>query len=310
MASSCSPDHNGRKIARVERWHALCSARSTCEVGLTRLESGGARGSSLRWQTRHLRHHHRRGGHGGVSAGQPAVRRPERARAAAGGGRQGQLSLDPHPRRLPLPDGQPARRLGLQDRRRARPQRPQPQLPARARARRLLVDQRHDLHARPGARLRHLAADGQPRLGLGGRAALFQAAPGPVGAGARRVRRPARARRRVAHRAGAHPLGDPGRVSRCGGGGRHPQGRGLQSRRQRGLRLFPRQPEDRHPLEHVQGLPAARAAPAQSDGRDACHGRAAGARRQARDGPGDAPAGAAAHRAGGARGDPGRRRHR
>ena len=112
-----------------------------------------------------------------------------RARAAARGRRQGQLPLDPHPRRLPLPDGQPARRLVLQDRRRAGPQRPQPQLSARQGARRLLVHQRHDLHARPGARLRSVAPDGQPRLGLGRRAALLQEAPGPVGAGARRLRR-------------------------------------------------------------------------------------------------------------------------
>ena len=51
--------------------------------------------------------------------------------------------------------------------------------------------------------------------------------------------------------------------------GRHPQGRRLQPRRQRGLRLLPRQPEDRRPLEHVQGLPAPRAPPAQPGGGDA-----------------------------------------
>ena len=121
--------------------------------------------------------------------------------AAARGRRQGQLPLDPHSRRLPLPDGQPAHRLGLQDGRGAGPQRPQPQLPARPRARRLLLHQRHDLHARPGARLRPVAADGQSRLGLGRRAALLQEAPGPVGGRARRLRGPARPRRRVAHRA-------------------------------------------------------------------------------------------------------------
>ena len=93
----------------------------------------------------------------------------------------------------------------------------------------------------------------------------------------------------------AHPLGDPRRLPRGGGRGRHPQGRRLQPRRQRGLRLLPRQPEDRRALEHVQGLPAARAAPAQPDGRDARDGRAAGARRQARDGPRHAPERAAAH---------------
>ena len=56
------------------------------------------------------------------------------------------------------------------------------------------------------------------------------------------LRQGARARRRVAHRAAAHPLGDPRRLPRRGGRGRHPQGRRLQQRRQRGLRLFPRQP--------------------------------------------------------------------
>ena len=106
----------------------------------------------------------------------------QRARAAARGRRQGQLPLDPHSRRLPLPDGQSARRLGLQDGRGAGPQRPQPRLSARPRAGRLLLHQRHDLHARAGARLRPVAADGQSRLGLGRRAALLQEAPGPVGA--------------------------------------------------------------------------------------------------------------------------------
>ena len=56
---------------------------------------------------------------------------------------------------------------------------------------------------------------------------------------------------------------------------RHPQGRRLQSRRQRGLRLLPREPEDRHPLEHVEGVPASRPASAQSRGRDARSGGAA-----------------------------------
>ena len=238
----------------------------------------------------HLRLHHRRGGDGGVPAGQPAVRRPADARAAAGGRRQGQLPLDPHPRRLPLPDGQPAHRLVLQDGRGAGPQRPQPRLSARQGAGRLLVHQRHDLHARPGARLRSVAADGQPRLGLGRRAALLPEAPGPVGGGARRLRGPARPRRGVAHRACAHPLGDPRRVPGRGSGSRHPEGGGLQPRRQRGLRLLPRQPEDRRALEHVQGVPAPRAPPAQSGSGDARDGRAAGARRQAGDGARPAPA--------------------
>ena len=101
--------------------------------------------------------------------------------------------------------GNPRDGLGLQDRRGAGPQRPQPQLSARPCARRLLVHQRHDLHARSGARLRPVAADGLSRLGLGRRAALLQEARGSAGTRSVRLRWPARTRRRVAHRDGAHP---------------------------------------------------------------------------------------------------------
>ena len=48
---------------------------------------------------------------------------PTVKRAAAGGGRQGQLDLDPHPDRLSLHPEQPAHRLVLSDRTRARPER-------------------------------------------------------------------------------------------------------------------------------------------------------------------------------------------
>ena len=48
----------------------------------------------------------------------------------------------------------------------ARPQRPQPQLSARQGDRRLVVDQRHDLYARAGRRLRPLAPARARRLGL------------------------------------------------------------------------------------------------------------------------------------------------
>ena len=78
----------------------------------------------------------------------------QQARAADRGRRQGRLPLDPHPGRLPLLHRQPAHRLALQHRARPRPERPQPALPARQDAGRLLQHQRHDLHARPGARLR------------------------------------------------------------------------------------------------------------------------------------------------------------
>ena len=57
------------------------------------------------------------------------------------------------PGRLSLLHGQSPHRLGLQDRCGARAQRPGAELSARPGARRLFVDQRHDLHARPGARL-------------------------------------------------------------------------------------------------------------------------------------------------------------
>ena len=57
----------------------------------------------------------------------------------------------------------------------AGPQRPQPQLSARQGDRRLLVHQRHDLHARPGRRLRPLAPARADRLGLGRRAAVLPA---------------------------------------------------------------------------------------------------------------------------------------
>ena len=91
------------------------------------------------------------------------------------------------------------------------------QLSARPRARRLLLDQRHDLHARPGARLRPLAPAGQPRLGLGRRAALLQELRGLC----RGRRRDARRRRRVARRAAAPVLGDPRCLPRRRRRGRH-----------------------------------------------------------------------------------------
>ena len=58
----------------------------------------------------------------------------------------------------------------------AGPQRPRARLSARQGDRRLVVDQRHDLHARPGRRLRPLAAARPHRLGLERRAADLQAA--------------------------------------------------------------------------------------------------------------------------------------
>ena len=68
----------------------------------------------------------------------------------------------------------------------AGPQRPRDRLSARPRARRLFRHQRHDLHARPGRRLRRLAPARPRGLGLGRRAAVLQA---PRGSSRRRRRR-------------------------------------------------------------------------------------------------------------------------
>ena len=76
----------------------------------------------------------------------------------------------------------------------ARGQHQRPQAPGAARpaARRLQRDQRHGLRARPGAGLRHLGADGQPRLELRGRPALLQAHGKLRGRRRRRFPRPRR----------------------------------------------------------------------------------------------------------------------
>ena len=61
----------------------------------------------------------------------------------------------------------------------AGPQRARHRLSPRPGDRRLLRHQRHDLHARPGGRLRRLAPAGAGGLGLGRRAAVFPAPRGP-----------------------------------------------------------------------------------------------------------------------------------
>ncbi len=91
-------------------------------------------------------------------------------------GRQGQFPARSHAGRRRRPDQPEGRlQLGLLDRAGAASGQPQALVAARARARRLVVDQRHDLHPRPRARLRPVAADGPDRLGLRRRAALLQA---------------------------------------------------------------------------------------------------------------------------------------
>ncbi len=153
--------------------------------------------------------HRRRRRHGGLPAGQPAVRGPGEPGAAARGGRARRLPLDPHPGRLPVLHRQSAHRLAvLAPSTKPGPQRTLDQVSARQGARRLLVDQRHDLHARPAPRLRRVGRARQPGLGLGRGAAVLPAPRGPplrwMRGGTRSAARP---RRRVAGRSAAHQLG-------------------------------------------------------------------------------------------------------
>ena len=208
-------------------------------------------------------------GLGRLRAGQPAVRRPQDQGAAARGRRARQLDLVPHPGRLSVRHRQPALRLDVQDRGRARPQRPQPQLPARQGDRRLLLDQRHDLHARPGRRLRPLAPARPHRLGLERRAAGLQAARESL---PRRKRAPC-GRRRMADRAAARELGAAGSLLPGGRAGRHQAHPGFQHRRQRGLVRLPRQPVARAALVIGARLPQAGAAPAEPAARNRLPGR-------------------------------------
>ena len=94
----------------------------------------------------------------------------------------------------------------------ARAERARARLSARQGDRRLVGHQRHDLHARPGGRLRRLAAARARGLGLGRRAAVLSQARGPH----RAAERLSPQRRRVAGGAPAHPLGHPRRGARRG----------------------------------------------------------------------------------------------
>ncbi len=121
----------------------------------------------------------RRCRHRRVPDGQPAIGRAAAQRLPAGGGRARQLDLVPHPRRLSLCHRQSTRRLDAHDAGRARPERPHPELSARQGDRRLLGDQRHDLHARPAPGLRPLARPWACRLGLGRCPRLLPPPPRP-----------------------------------------------------------------------------------------------------------------------------------
>ena len=99
--------------------------------------------------------------------------------------------------------GNPRSDWMFRDRAGAGPQRPRADLSARQGDRRLLGDQRHDLDARPGRRLRPLAPARPDRLGLGRRAAGVPAA----GRSFPRRQRASRRRRRLAGRGAAAVAG-------------------------------------------------------------------------------------------------------
>ena len=120
-----------------------------------------------------LRHHRRRLGR--QRARQPAERRPRHQHLRARSRTRRLASLHPpagrlhqdvlqHPHQLVLFAG-----AGPVDRR------PPHLLATRQDAGRLQLDQRPHLQSRPAPGFRHLGADGQPWLGLRGRAALLQA---------------------------------------------------------------------------------------------------------------------------------------
>src|SRR5215469_6865444 len=94
-----------------------------------------------------LRDHRRRLGR--LRARQPPLRRWRAARAAAGGGRQGQLAAGADAgRRRPADPRQGRSQLGFLDRAGTSSRRPPALVAARQGPRRLLLDQRHGLHPR------------------------------------------------------------------------------------------------------------------------------------------------------------------
>ncbi len=121
---------------------------------------------------------------------------------------------------------------------------------------------------------------GLTRLGLGRRAADLPQAGQPFP----RRQRASYQQRRVARGASAPALGHHRCVPRGGGAIRHSEMHRLQHRRQRGLRLFPRQPEARAALVVRARIPQAGSEQAESAGRDRMPCGEYRLRRQARDG--------------------------
>ena len=124
-------------------------------------------------------------------------------------------------------------------------QRPQPRLSARQGDRRLVRDQRDDLHARPGGRLRSLAAAWSHRLGLERRAARISSSTRTISSAPANITRVGGEWRIEAPRV-TWDLLEAFRDAAAQAGIK--QIRRLQHRRQRRLVLFPRQPEARPAL--------------------------------------------------------------
>ena len=218
----------------------------------------GADEAVSRWTGRRdrgrLRLRHRRRRHGRLRARQPPDARIPRTRVLLleAGGRD-QLPLDPHPGRLPLLHRQPAHRLDDADRGRARPERPLARLSARQGARRLLLDQRHDLHARPGGRLRRLAPARQRRLGLGRRAALLPPIRGQLPRRDARCTAPAASgRSRGSGCAGTSSRRSATRPRRSAS----PRRDDFNDGDNEGSGFFEVNQRERHPLDDGEGLPA------------------------------------------------------
>ena len=117
----------------------------------------------------------RRGRVGGVRPGEPAVGRPGEPGHPDRGRRARPEPAHPHPGRVCETARPSEADLGLHRRARSRRQQPRDPLPARPRARRLVVDQRHDLCPGAARGFRPLGPARQSRLVVGRRAALFQA---------------------------------------------------------------------------------------------------------------------------------------
>ena len=185
------------RYSRHARSPALHSAERNQALALP--ESLRQAGDGLRVggmaSVQELRLHHHRRRLGRLRAGQPADRGPRHQGAGARGRRLGPRPVDPHPARLGQDPHQPPARLDVLHRARAEPGRPADRMRARQGDRRLVVDQRHDLFARPPRRLRPLGARTACRRG-----------PMPTRCRISRSRRPGRTAP-SAHRGGDGPLG-------------------------------------------------------------------------------------------------------